>query len=146
MLTGSASCRPPPELHWGTQVGVLPPSPSAAKGGSVPCHAELEEGLGLFSGTITTTFSLQIRAELLLASPLLLASHCFLDLLLFSARISTACPQHGLGLGPGGLCLARQSLLRLCRAWACPGLVLPCWQLNSPQPSFAGMGFGHPLL
>ncbi|KAM7023747.1 small integral membrane protein 44 isoform 1-T1 [Acridotheres tristis] len=64
------------------------------------CHAELEEGLGLISGTITTTFSLQIQAELLLVSPPLLASHCFLDLPLFPARISTACVQCGLGLGP----------------------------------------------
>lgn len=57
---------------------MLPPTPSCCQWrfhshlcrcGSVPCRAELEEGLVLISGTITTTFSLQIQAELLLAYP-----------------------------------------------------------------------------
>lgn len=92
----------------------------------------------MLSGTITIAFSLQIQAELLLASPPLLASHCFLDLPLFPCQDQLCLPAAWLGAWSRWALLARQSLLRLCGAGACPGLVLPCWQFRSPQLSFAG--------
>lgn len=87
-------------------MGVLPPTPSCCQWrfhghlcqcGAVPYYTELEEELGMLSGTITTTFSLQIQAELLLASPPLLASHCFLDLPLFPCQDQHCLPAAWLG-------------------------------------------------
>lgn len=146
--TGSASCRPPPKpglgaLGW---VCCLPPPP-AANGAFTAISVSVEPCLAMQSWRRNWVCSL---AQLQPPFPSKSRLSCYLPFHhsspatvswicpFFPARISTACPQPGLGLGPGGLCLACQSLLQLCGAWACPRLVLPRRQLHSPHLSFAG--------
>lgn len=98
--------------------------------------------MDLLSGTITATFSLQTRLSCYLppSSPPPVPWICpFLP-----ARISTAYPQPGSGLGPGGLCSARRNLSWLCGAQGVSGIVLLWWvaqcvkMLHLLQLGFAG--------